>query len=162
MIRRGASDDIDVVERALEQLFRLNNRKAFWRWSAAAGVVISRPGFLLLRRLHDDGPMTLSALAAVTEMDPAATGRQVWQLEQDGLVTRESSPEDGRSTIVRITSQGSKVRRRMHDVVHRHMTDVLGDWSATDRRKLGRLLVRLVDGFRSVSYRPAGDEEDER
>src|SRR5918996_1393430 len=112
----GAADDVDVVERALEQLFRLNNRKAFWRWSAAAGVVISRPGFVLLRRLFDDGPMTLSALASVTEMDPAATGRQVLQLEQDGLVTREASKDDGRSTIVHITSQGSKVRRRMHDV----------------------------------------------
>jgi DNA-binding MarR family transcriptional regulator len=158
--RGGRADDIDVVERALEQLFRLNNRKSFWRWSAAAGVVISRPGFQLLRALHDDGPMTLSALSSITEMDPAATGRQVLQLEQDGLVSREASQQDGRSTIVAITSQGSKVRRRMHDVVHRHMTDVLGDWSATDRRKLGQLLVRLVEGFRSVSYRPAGDEEE--
>jgi hypothetical protein len=41
----------------------------------------------------------------------------------------------------------------MDDVMRRHTADVLADWSANDRRTLGRLLTRLVEGFRTMSYR---------
>lgn len=149
----GTGDDLASVERALEQLFRLYNRRMHSRQSAAAGVVISRPGLVLLRRLYQDGPLSLGQLATLTDMDPAATGRQVRQLEHQGWVTSEPSPEDARTTVVTITSEGRKVRQRMDDVMRRHTADVLADWSANDRRTLGRLLTRLVEGFRTMSYR---------
>ena len=150
----GRADDLANVDRALEQLFRLYNRRMHSRQTAAAGVLISRPGFVLLRRLDAKGPLSLGQLASMTDMDPAATGRQVRQLEQQGWVTSQTSPEDARATIVSITTEGGKVRQRMDDVWRRHMTDVLGDWSASDTRKLGQLLLRLVEGFRSAGYRP--------
>lgn len=149
----GTGDDLAGIERALQELFRLYNRKMHSRQSAAAGVVISRPGLLLLRRLDDDGALTLGQLSALTHMDPAATGRQVRRLEQQGWATSTASPDDARTTVVTITSEGRKVRRRMDDVMQRHTADVLADWSAADRKTLDRLLTRLVDGFKTVSYR---------
>jgi DNA-binding MarR family transcriptional regulator len=154
-----SGDDLDAIERALETLFRLNaSRKVHARLSNAAGVVISQPGYVLLRRIHEDGPLSLGELAKLTEMDPAATGRQVRQLESDGLVQRGPSSADGRVTFVRVTPKGRDVRRRINEVMYRHMEDVLEAWSSTDRAALARLLVRLVDDLRTVRYRSLADE----
>jgi len=155
-----AADHLDAVERALEMLFRLNaSRKVHARQAAAAGVVISQPGFVLLRRIQEEGPSSLGELAKVTDMDPAATGRQIRQLEAEGLVTRGSSAGDGRVTVVRVTPKGRAIRRRIAEVRDRHMEDVLDTWSATDRASLARLLGRLVDDLRSVHYRTVADTD---
>jgi DNA-binding MarR family transcriptional regulator len=149
----------DGVERALETLFRLNaSRKVHARRAAAAGVVISQPGFVLLRRIQEDGPLSLGELARLTDMDPAATGRQIRQLEQDGLVERAPSSADGRVTYVRVTPEGDDVRRRISEVLDQHMEDVLHEWSKADRADLARLLSRLVDDLRSAHYRTVADE----
>jgi DNA-binding MarR family transcriptional regulator len=148
-------DDLGPIERALEQLFRLNaSRKVLNRRAAAAGVVISQPGFQLLRRIQEDEGVQIGELARLTDMDPAATGRQVAQLEEDGLVTREKASDDRRAVIVRVTPRGAEVRRSLGVVSERHMSDVLSGWSADDRMRLAQLLPRLVEGLRTVAYRP--------
>ncbi len=148
-------DELGPIERALEQLFRLNaSRKVLNRRAAAAGVVISQPGFQLLRRIQEDEGLQIGELARLTDMDPAATGRQVAQLVEDGLVTREKASGDRRAVIVRITPRGAEVRRRLGLVSERHMSDLLSGWSAHDRRCLAQLLPRLVEGLRTVAYRP--------
>ena len=84
-----AGRDDDAIERALEQLLRLNaSRKVHARQVAAAGVRISAPGLALLRRIQEEGPLSLGELARRTEMDPAATGRQIRALEDEGFVRR--------------------------------------------------------------------------
>lgn len=156
-------EELDAVERALERLLRLSaSRSVHARRAAAARVEISQPGFVLLRRLQEHGPMSLGELAQATDMDPAATGRQVRQLEAGGLVATSTLPEDRRVTVVRVTARGADVRRRLAEVGGRHMEDVLGAWSSRDRVTLARLLDRLVDDMRSVHYRDAADSEGER
>ena len=94
----GDPDDLTSIERSLEQLFRLNaSRKVHQRRAAAAGVAISQPGFQLLRRVQGHDGVQIGELARLTEMDPAATGRQIAQLEAEGLVTRERDSDDGRA-----------------------------------------------------------------
>jgi len=147
-------DESGPIERALQQLFRLNaSRKVLNRRAAAAGVVISQPGFQLLRRIQEDEGLQIGELARLTDMDPAAAGRQVAQLVEDGLVTREKASDDRRAVIVRVTPRGAEVRRNLSLVSERHMSDVLSGWSADDRRHLAQLLPRLVEGLRTVAYR---------
>jgi DNA-binding MarR family transcriptional regulator len=148
-----AGRDDDAIERALEQLLRLNaSRKVHARQVAAAGVRISAPGLALLRRIQEEGPLSLGELARRTEMDPAATGRQIRSLEDEGFVQRDPSDVDGRVTVVRVTPAGREARRRIGEVVGSHMEGVLATWSASDRADLARLLTRLVDDLRSAQY----------
>ena len=96
MMRPQTFDEVDrtgaqmeAIECAIERLLRLYaSRKVHARRAAAAGVVISQPGFSLLRRLREEGELTLGELARLTQMDPAATGRQIRLLEEEGLVMR--------------------------------------------------------------------------
>ena len=157
-----ASASTDAINRPLERLFRLNaSRRVHARQSAAAGVVVSQPGFVLLRRVLDQGPLPVGELARLADMDPAATGRQVRQLEQEGLVQRSQSTADGRVTVVRATPRGREVWRRMDEVRGRHMDDVLQSWSDADRAELARLLDKLVADLHSVQYRHLTEQEAE-
>lgn len=150
----AAGIELAAIERALEQLLRLYaSRKVHTRRSAAAGVMITQQGYLLLRRLHEDGDLPMGELARITQMDPAAAGRQVRQLEEDGLVTRTRGEDDGRVVVVTVTPRGAAVRQRLSTVGEDHMSDVLSDWPAEDREQLALLLPRFVEGLRSVPFR---------
>lgn len=155
----GEVDDLAAIERALEQLLRLYaSRKVHARRSAAAGVMISQPGYLLLRRLQEDGPLPMGELAKITQMDPAAAGRQVRQLEEEGLVTRAKGEDDGRVVVVKVTPRGATVRQRLSAVGELHMSDVLQDWPQDDRAQLAELLPRFVEGLRGIPFRSSVDE----
>jgi len=157
--RMDEPDAFIAIEQALEQLLRLNaSRKVHTRRAAAAGVAISKPGLLLLRRLQEEGALSIGDLARRTEMDPAATGRQIRLLEEDGLVTRTRGSKDGRVVAVQVTPRGAEARRRIGMVGERHMEDVLEGWSLADRRRFASLLPRFVDGLRTVPYRSSADE----
>lgn len=155
----AAGDELVAIERALEQLLRLYaSRKVHARRSAAAGVMVTQQGYLLLRRLHEDGDMPMGELAKITQMDPAAAGRQARQLEEDGLVTRTKGEDDGRQVVVQVTPRGAAVRQRLSAVGEHHMSDVLADWPAEDRERLALLLPRFVEGLRRVPFRSSLDE----
>jgi DNA-binding MarR family transcriptional regulator len=147
--------DFDSVGRSIEALLRLNaSRTVHERLVGAAGAAVSKPGFALLRRIDEGGACSLGDLARAAHMDPAVASRQVSQLEDDGLVRRTVDTSDARVTLVEITPRGRDARRRISDVLDRHMWDALASWSDTDRRRLANLLGRLVDDLRAARYRP--------
>src|SRR5438093_2001913 len=58
------------------------------------------------------GSRTLGELAAAEHVRPATMTRIVQALEQEGLVRRESDPEDGRVTRLSATAKGRRVMWR--------------------------------------------------
>ena len=148
--------EVESVEQALERLFRLTvSRKVHTRQSAAVGAVVTRAGYAVLRSVDDAGELSLGELARQCSMDPAAAGRQVRALEEDGLVVRAPAEADGRVIVVRLTDHGRDVYRRIVEVRTTHMSEVLAGWSSADRLVLARLVDRLVDDLRAVPFRPA-------
>jgi DNA-binding MarR family transcriptional regulator len=147
-------DPFNDIGRSLERLFRLSSsRKVHARQAAAAGAVITQPGLLLLRRLHERGAMPLGELARLADMDPAAAGRQVRLLEGEGLVRRGPGPNDARVTLVRPTGRGRVLARRFEEMLSRHLEDVLSSWSRRDVATFATFLSRFVDDLRTVQYR---------
>jgi DNA-binding MarR family transcriptional regulator len=148
-------DHVPEAEHALEQLFRLTmNRKVHTKQSAAVGADVTRAGYAVLRYVDEAGEPSLGEIARECSMDPAAVGRQVKVLEDDGFVERYATNDDGRVTVVRLTRAGRDVYRRIVEVRLAYMGDVLADWSATDRATLARLVDRLVDDLKAVRFRP--------
>jgi DNA-binding MarR family transcriptional regulator len=156
-----ASDTFSDISRALEALFRLNSsRKVHSRQAVAAGTPITQPGFVLLRRIQEDGPLSLGELARHTEMDPAACGRQIRLLEAEGLVKSTTGTVDKRRVDVQITGAGAEVRRRLAAVQDRHMDEVLDAWSERDRSKFAELLGRFVADLRAAQYQSVEEESE--
>jgi DNA-binding MarR family transcriptional regulator len=151
--------DFEAVQRSIETLLRLNaSRKVHADQAAAARADLSQPGFSLLGRVAEAGPLSLGDLARATHMDPALASRQVRLLEEQGFVRRVAHDGDRRITLVDITPRGRDARRRMDEVRTRHMWDALAAWSPADREQLGALLDRFVDDLRAVRYRPTVED----
>lgn len=163
---RGSADQCDsgerastasaaAVEAATERLFRLTvNRRMYARQAAAVGAVVTRAGYALLRTLADDDALTTGELARRSHMDPGAAVRQVKALEDDGLVERSSDADDGRVTVVTLTSRGRAVVEDIVEVRTEHLQQILADWPAGDREQLAVLVDRLVDGLQSTPFKP--------
>lgn len=70
---------------------------------------LSGPRLSALSVIVLGGPVTLGALAAAEQVRAPTMSRLVKALEADGLVARDTDPEDGRATILRATRTGRRV-----------------------------------------------------
>jgi DNA-binding MarR family transcriptional regulator len=146
--------DVAAAERALERLFRLtSSRKLQSKQTAAVGANVTRAGYAVLRCVEEAGELSLGDVARQCSMDPAASGRQVNNLEDEGLLERRTDRDDARVTVVRLTAEGRRVYRRIVEFRNDYMTEVLAAWPARDRAELVRLVDRLVDDLKSVPIR---------
>ncbi|MEU0388829.1 MarR family winged helix-turn-helix transcriptional regulator [Streptomyces chartreusis] len=105
-----------------------------------------------LGRLEREGPSRLTALAVAEGVAQPSMTQLVQRLENKGLATRVSDPDDGRVTLVAITDAGREVlaeRRRERNARLAHRLAAL---SEDERRALGSamrtalpLVRRIVD-----------------
>jgi DNA-binding MarR family transcriptional regulator len=87
-------------------------------------------------------------------MEIAAVSRQVRLLEAAGTITRATSPDDARVTLIELTPDGRTLAEKIRAVGVRHLQEALDAWSQTDQRKLATLMQRLVDDLRATPVRP--------
>ena len=79
---------------------------------AACGDTSSTQCFVL-GEVYRSGPITLTDLGRRLALDKSWTSRAVETLAQEGLLAKESAPEDRRAMIVSLTRAG---RRRAEDL----------------------------------------------
>jgi DNA-binding MarR family transcriptional regulator len=113
--------------------------------------------FQLLARLVDaHGPLTMTQLADGVVYSRSGLTYQAGLLERAGLITRGSSPDDERATLVTITGQGRALFYRLlpgHiQVIRRLLFDPLSDG---DLHHLGDIMTRVRDHMRAQPPRSA-------
>jgi DNA-binding MarR family transcriptional regulator len=113
--------------------------------------------FQLLARLVDaHGPLTMTQLADGVVYSRSGLTYQAGLLEKAGLITRGSSPDDERATLVTITGQGRALFDRLlpgHvQVIRRLLFDPLSD---DDLHHLGDIMTRVRDHMRAQPPRSA-------
>src|SRR6266581_2366809 len=124
MSRRESSPETEAADRfhsaAIHALRHVR------REDPASGLSAARLSALSV--LVFGGGRTLGELAAAEHVRPATMTRIAQALEEDGLVRRESDPNDGRVTRLRATAKGERVM-----------------WHGRERRvaNLAALLARL-------------------
>ncbi len=92
------------------------------------------------------GPMPPHQIAATTNMSRASVSAALKKIEEDGLVSREPSPVDQRSTVLRLTEAGEQAVIRTyesHIALEHHWLEPLNE---TERLMLFLLLRKLLAG----------------
>ena len=114
---------------------------------------MDRAAYLLLNRLHREGPMGVKALAAGMRIDSSTVTRQVAPLVEAGLVDRTTDPEDGRAVVLRLSEEG---KERLEEV-RASRRDLMGiltrEWSEEELATFCALLTRFNGALLDV--RPA-------
>jgi DNA-binding MarR family transcriptional regulator len=137
------------LNEAISSLQRFaSSRKLDALHAEQAGVDLNLAAYGVLAKVVAHGPVTLSALAALTHMAPNALSRQVRLLEDGGHIVRRRQPGDGRVSVVAATATGRDAHRRMRDANDRLLVRQLRHWSTEEIDDVAAKIERLVADLR--------------
>ncbi|GAB3559566.1 MarR family winged helix-turn-helix transcriptional regulator [Spelaeicoccus albus] len=109
--------------------------------SHSAGHDLEPTSVVAITVLARGGPMRPSALAARLRVGASNISKISSHLATRDLIAKSADPHDSRASLLDLTATG---REFMADLVRRGdamMNEILGGWTDTDRRELGRLLA---------------------
>lgn len=132
----------EVADTVVQLMRSLQRAKA--RYLALARHDVEWSAQLILRQLAAHGPMRASAIADYLQSDPSTVSRQVATMVKDGLLERRADPEDGRASILALTSKADAVIAEHERLRHTHFEDLLADWSERDLSRFATLLRRFA------------------
>jgi DNA-binding MarR family transcriptional regulator len=109
----------------------------------------------VLKRLRDGGPTTASELAAAEHVSHQAITQTLAALKHGGLVRAEPDPNDGRKSVISVTSAGNRLFESAiasRDAwLARAIESVVSARERAALEKAIELLERLADAARSES-----------
>jgi DNA-binding MarR family transcriptional regulator len=114
-------------------------------------IGMSVPTWRVLSALNDSDGLTIGQLAERCVLDRSSLGRLLEELAADGLVERESPPDDRRALTIRRTARGRKRFEAAYAIVRKHYRYLLRGMSGQDYETLMRLLRRLKANARMMS-----------
>ncbi len=111
------------------------------RQHAAAGLTPSQLSALVT--VDERGPLRISALASQESLGAPAATRVVASLEEAGLVTRSSDPDDKRASLISLTQVGGETLKALRKERATGLGAQLDALSESERRLLERALPVL-------------------
>lgn len=148
-----------TTSRIEQQLTVLLRRVQSIHFSTSSGEIdLDRAAYGILCRVADHGPQRLGALAHAFGLDPSTITRQVQALEQAGLVTRSSDPQDRRASLLDLSEEGQRVLTQTRTLRRQWMQQALGDWSEADVDDFARLLEQFNSSIDRLAEAAAGGD----
>ena len=145
----------EEIERALTRVARTVLRLGVPAHELRTGEHIDRSGYWTLVRLDEAaGPLRLSDLAGVLDLDLSTVSRQARHLADAGLVVRESDPVDGRACLVSLSARGRAVLDAVREGRQEVVRSAMSGWSGRERAAMARALVRLADDLQATTAEP--------
>jgi DNA-binding MarR family transcriptional regulator len=133
--------DAESVERLRGAIGRLSRRLR----DVSAGTQLTPSQLSVLFTVARLGPLGISELAEVESINPTMLSRIVAHLCQDGLLRRESRPDDRRAATVSATAQGRRLRERVHRERARALGEQLAALDPAQRDALWAALPALEE-----------------
>ena len=108
---------------------------------------LERSHYLVLRRLAERGPASISTLADELQLDASTMTRQVLAMQAEGIVARGVDEHDARRAVVSPTDAGLAALETSRQARTGLYARVLDDWTGDDRAHLATLLRRLNEAL---------------
>lgn len=138
-------DDLQRVEKAIVRIARIGGgREAARNRAERSGVHLSRPAVSLISSLHASGPVRLSHLADLADLEAPLVSREIARLCECGYVKRAADPTDGRASIVELSAKGRKAYSAYRKATDEIVVEAFAGWKASEIRTLADYLERVV------------------
>lgn len=135
-----------IVDEILGQLLRRHSTAAVLLHHALAERLGLGPtDHKCLDLLRQRGPMTGSALAALTGLTTGAITGVVARLEVAGFVRREDDPEDGRKQILHPVAERLRALHAIFEPIHADARAVLAEFDLHQITAIAEFLTRTAD-----------------
>lgn len=143
----------------------MNKPLSQWRPETMPALVISRLGKLLMKRMDDSlrsvgvttaqlpvlvalkngERLTQKALAEFADVEQPSMAQLLTRMERDGLVRREPSPTDGRSSLISLTAAAHRKLEPGRAVLRRIDEQACAILTPAEREALAGMLLRLLE-----------------
>ncbi|HEX4483877.1 MAG TPA: MarR family transcriptional regulator [Solirubrobacteraceae bacterium] len=110
---------------------------------AGSGLTPSQTSVLFT--IVRSGPLRLSDVAELEALNPTMLSRFIGQLTDAGLIRRTADPGDRRAALVEATSQGRRLRERIHRERTRALETYVDELDESQREILWRALPVLEE-----------------
>jgi DNA-binding MarR family transcriptional regulator len=135
------SGELEPTARLRAAIGRLSGRLR----PTVAGSQLTPSQILVLFTIVRMGPLRLSDVAAIESLNPTMLSRFVGQLTDAGLIRRTADPGDRRAAVVEATSQGRRLRARIHRERTRALETYVDELDESQREILWRALPVLEE-----------------
>ncbi|MFD4420961.1 MarR family winged helix-turn-helix transcriptional regulator [Agromyces sp. NPDC058484] len=112
---------------------------------------IDRSVYLLLSRLHLQGPMSIGELSDAFRLDASTLQRQTSSAMRAGLVERIPDPDGGIARKFAVTTEGQARLDAARERSIRTLDRILAEWSLDDVNRFADLLHRFNLDIESYS-----------
>ena len=138
-------DDLQRVEKAIVRIARVGSgREAARNRAERSGVHLSRPAISIISALHASGPVRLSRLSDLSDLEAPLVSREIARLCESGYVKRAADPTDGRASIVSLSPKGAKAYAAYRQATDDIVVEAFAGWKAAELRTLADYLERVV------------------
>lgn len=116
--------------------------------------VLERSAYILLSRIHMQGPMSIGELSGAFGLDVSTLNRQTAAAMRAGLVERIPDPDGGMARKFRLTDKGTQMLDEERDGMVRALDEIMADWSDDDIAAFASYLRRFNTDIERVGGRP--------
>ena len=150
----AAEDSLDAITDALLTASRLLVAISA-RSIAHVDETITIPQFRTLVILSARGPINVTTLAGLLDVQPSTTGRMVERLVTAGLIDRRPHPDSRRELVVELTSRGQEIVRAVTAHRREEIARVVENMPQRERHGL----VRTLTAFTTAGGEPPASLE---
>ena len=149
----ASAPPLDEISAFITYVSRLATSDAVRRRVAGAAERLVTPAeSAALRAVADTGPVTFKGLAEHLELDQTTISRTANRLLEDGLVARETDPDDRRKAWLTITSDGDQRLHRLQHVATQWYEVAISGWTPDEQRALGAALARFRHDLQRLEF----------
>ena len=110
----------------------------------SAEFMVTGPQLLCLQTLHDDGPLTTSALAKLIHLSNSTIVGILDRMEQKGWVQRERSTGDRRVVLVDLTTAGEEFLAEAPGLLQDRLAQGLHNLPEKEQMEIAQALEKIV------------------
>ncbi|MEV0270656.1 MarR family transcriptional regulator [Hamadaea sp. NPDC050747] len=120
----------------------------------SSGTQLDRSAYVLLSRLHIEGPMSIGQLSEAFSLDASTLNRQTAAMMREGLIERIPDPDGGIARKFQITPEGVRKMQADRAFGVAGLDRVLEDWTAEEVADFVAMLKRFNTDIERLDGRP--------
>ncbi|MBT2207113.1 MarR family winged helix-turn-helix transcriptional regulator [Actinomadura sp. NEAU-AAG7] len=121
------------------------------RIMASFGLEMSLGDYTLLAQVSLHGPVRLSVLAGLMEVDKSTLSPPAKRLESRGFIERHPDPADARAQLVSVTREGRLAIRELWKARADAVAALLSGWESSDVEHLAEGLGAFAEAIKKNS-----------
>ena len=120
--------------------------------------------FVLMSLSRQSGEITQTDIANMLDISPAAVTVTLKKLEKSGLIERQTSGQDARTKIIKLTDEGKKTVEKTHELFLEVDDTMCGNMTEKELDALCASLSRMAENLKAAGHSDpcAGKETEDK